>query len=173
MIWVYLLALASTFGVLLWILSIDAGNTSAPIIVATTITAVQGTLFGVGGPIATSIGVLISVGVAAAVFGLWKRGKEILDLKGPGPVFPPASNPPRKPRHGKKLDVIRFDYFSQKGELTSRRVAVQMVGEWQFEGIDLDKGQERTFRYDSVMGDITSEETGEIQSPTDWRDSIR
>ena len=82
--------------------------------------------------------------------------------------------PPRKKiRHGKKLDVIRFDYFNQKGEFSKRRVAVQMVGEWQFEGIDLDKGQERTFRYESVMGDITSEVTGEIQSPEGWRDSIR
>lgn len=77
-------------------------------------------------------------------------------------------------RHGKKLDVISFSYLNQAGEFSTRRVAVQMAGEWKFEGIDLDKGAERTFRYDSVIGRVTSQETGEIfHDAESWRDSIR
>lgn len=74
--------------------------------------------------------------------------------------------------HGRRLDVIRFDYLNAKGELASRRVKVTMVGQWQFEGIDLSKREERTFRHDRVIGDITSELTGEINDPIEWASSI-
>lgn len=74
--------------------------------------------------------------------------------------------------HGKKLDVIRFDYRNAKNELAARRVKVTMIGQWQFEGIDLVKRAERTFRHDRVIGDITSELTGEVLSPGDWAMSI-
>lgn len=68
--------------------------------------------------------------------------------------------------------MIRFDYLNAKGELASRRVKVTMVGQWQFEGIDLSKREERTFRHDRVIGDITSELTGEINDPIEWASSI-
>lgn len=74
---------------------------------------------------------------------------------------------------GERLDKVRFDYLNAKGEYSSRRVLVQMVGEWEFEGIDLDKGDTRTFRYERVVGDITSLNTGEILDPEEWRDSRR
>jgi hypothetical protein len=82
--------------------------------------------------------------------------------------------PKWKSRGGANLDKISFSYLNQKGEYSTRRVLVQWVGEWKFEGIDLDKEAERTFRYDSVIGEVTSEETGEIfSSAEEWRDSIR
>lgn len=74
---------------------------------------------------------------------------------------------------GERLDKVQFDYLNAKGEYSSRRVLVQMVGEWEFEGIDLDKEDTRTFRYERVVGDITSLNTGEILDPEEWRDSRR
>lgn len=74
---------------------------------------------------------------------------------------------------GERLDKVQFDYLNAKGEYSSRRVLVQMVGEWEFEGIDLDKEDTRTFRYERVIGDITSLNTGEICAPEEWRDGLR
>lgn len=74
--------------------------------------------------------------------------------------------------HGKRLDVIRFDYIDAKGEFSSRRVKVTMVGKWNFEGIDLHKREERTFRHDRVCSDVTSELTGEVLDPAEWASSI-
>lgn len=81
--------------------------------------------------------------------------------------------PRAKALRGADRDVIRFDYANAQGEYSSRRVRVEWVGEWKFDGTDLDKGAERSFRYDSIIGDITSDSTGEILAPLDWRDSIR
>lgn len=81
-------------------------------------------------------------------------------------------DPPRIVR-GERLDKVRFDYLNAKGEYSSRRVLVQMVGEWEFEGIDLDKENTRTFRYERVIGDIMSLNTGEILDPEEWRDGLR
>ena len=73
--------------------------------------------------------------------------------------------------HGDRLDVISFDYVDAEGEFSSRRVKVTMVGQWQFEGIDLDKHATRTFRHDRVVGDVTSELTGEVQSAKSWAEA--
>lgn len=116
------------------------------------------------------LGFAIAVGAASAP---WWPMPETTAAKAAIQNPAPPDNYKPKITHGDRLDVIRFDYVNQKGEFTSRRVMVQMVGEWQFEGIDLDKGAERTFRYESVMGNITSEKTGEALSPLLWRESIR
>lgn len=95
------------------------------------------------------------------------------DAKPKGAESYPTEGPSRKSIvHGKRLDVIRFDYLNAKGELASRRVKVTMVGKWQFEGIDLAKREERTFRHDRVIGEITSELTGEVLDPAEWAASI-
>lgn len=75
-------------------------------------------------------------------------------------------------RHGKCLDVVNFDYVNGEGEFSQRRIKVTMAGEWQFEGIDLDKHAQRTFRYDRVVGSITSELTGEMLTADEWAASV-
>ena len=75
--------------------------------------------------------------------------------------------------HGDRLDVISFDYVDAEGEFSSRRVKVTMVGQWQFEGVDLEKHATRTFRHDRVVGDVTSELTGEVLAAKDWAADAR
>lgn len=47
-----------------------------------------------------------------------------------------------------------------------------MVGQWEFEGVDLDIQNIRTFKYDRVVGAITSEKTGEIIDQFWWAESL-
>lgn len=84
-----------------------------------------------------------------------------------------AAAPGKRITHGARLDVVNFDYINAEGEFSTRRIMVTMAGEWQFEGIDLDIHTQRTFRYDRVVGVMTSELTGEVLLPDEWAVSIR
>lgn len=76
------------------------------------------------------------------------------------------------PVKGRKLDVVRFDYINAEGEYSSRRLVVNKIAEEYFEGFDTERQETRTFRYDRVVGEITSENTGEIISPMTWADDL-
>lgn len=84
-----------------------------------------------------------------------------------------AAAPGKRITHGARLDVVNFDYINAEGEFSTRRIKVTMAGEWQFEGIDLDIHAQRTFRYDRVVGVMTSELTGEMMRPDEWAVSVR
>lgn len=73
---------------------------------------------------------------------------------------------------GNNLDVVKFDYLNAKGEYSSRRVKVMMVGQWEFRGVDLDKHQHRSFKFDRVIGSIVSEVTGEVIDTSSWADNL-
>lgn len=153
----------------------DASDDGLGAIVAAIIVFVlQAVLLLIGGWIATTLAVLIFGYACLLVYAVWgtdwKRGPKetaptIRKTRSQRVDPPPIVS-------GRNIDVIRFDYLNQKGEYSSRRIKVTMVGAWNFEGIDLDKRAERTFRYDRVVGDITSEKTGEVLEPEAWAASI-
>jgi len=58
--------------------------------------------------------------------------------------------------------VVRFEYLDAKGDMTQRRTKVDTLGVWQFEGYCYTRRARRTFRYDSVIGPVTLESTGEL-----------
>lgn len=73
-----------------------------------------------------------------------------------------------RPRLTGKLDTIRFTYAASGGELTQRRVVVhQMDGEY-FQGRCLMRNATRTFRLDRIIGDVTSENSGEVTNAFSW-----
>ncbi|MBI2306117.1 MAG: hypothetical protein HYU78_02330 [Rhodocyclales bacterium] len=74
---------------------------------------------------------------------------------------------------GRKLDVVRFDYIDGEGEYSSRRVFVNVIAAEYFKGIDADVMETRTFRYDRVVGCVTSETSGEVATPEEWADGFR
>jgi NAD-dependent DNA ligase len=69
--------------------------------------------------------------------------------------------------------VVNFDYINAEGEYSSRRIIVRVLADTYFEGIDTEIHETRTFRYDRVVGLITSEETGEIIDPEAWATAAR
>lgn len=81
---------------------------------------------------------------------------------------PPKKSPRISRKDSKKLDTIRFSYMDREGDITERRVVVHVVDSEYFEGFCLTRKAKRTFRYDGVIGLITSEETGEMLDPEDW-----
>jgi predicted DNA-binding transcriptional regulator YafY len=61
--------------------------------------------------------------------------------------------------------VVQFEYMDAKGDFSSRKVRVDTVGQWQFEGYCYTRHERRTFRYDGVIGCVTIHSTGEIVTP--------
>lgn len=82
-----------------------------------------------------------------------------------------------KPRSVAAIDVLKFTYEDQSGNITFRTVDLYGVTDTYMEGLCHSRKAIRTFRFDRVMGSITSLETGEIfVAPADvfrayWRDS--
>ena len=149
----------------------DGDDITSGLIYAMVVFIIQAILLVVGGWIAGGVAALIFGFSVFLLYGLWKLSRIGPGKKGGGAYRSPTAAG-KSIVHGKKLDVIRFDYRNAKGELAARRVNVTTVGQWQFEGIDLAKRAERTFRYDRVVGEITSELTGEVLSPGEWAVSI-
>lgn len=110
----------------------------------------------------------VALGKTEADLADWKPLAPLLaELDQPKPRRrkPPAT--PRTSRKG-KLDTIRFAYVASGGELTQRRVVVhQLDGEY-FQGRCLMRNATRTFRLDRVIGDVTSEDSGEVVSAFEW-----
>lgn len=114
----------------------------------------------------------VALGKTEADMADWQPLAPLLaDLDQPKPRRrkPPAS--PRTSRKG-KLDTIRFAYVASGGELTQRRVVVhQLDGEY-FQGRCLMRNATRTFRLDRVIGDVTSEDSGEVADAFAWAASL-
>lgn len=83
-----------------------------------------------------------------------------------------ASRTRKRQQAGRTLDTIRFEYCSALGEVSQRRVVVRVIEDEYFEGRCLTRNAMRTFRFDRVQGDITSEESGEVANPYDWAAGI-
>ncbi|TCP13788.1 BRCA1 C Terminus (BRCT) protein [Crenobacter luteus] len=92
------------------------------------------------------------------------------------PKPPLKTSPSPKPRSRKRggvLDTIHFSYQNADGDFSSRQVLVQGVKGKYIEGVCLLRNAVRTFRLDRVVGQITSEETGEICWPEEWARQFR
>lgn len=180
MFWVYAIALLLPPIFLHRFLSrqADESDDGVGVIVATIVVFVlQAVLLIVGGWIATTIAVLVFGYACLLAYAMWGadgKDEHLTQVKPTvqGIGFQRADQTPEPIVTGRNLDLIRFDYLNQQGEFSSRRIKVTMVGAWNFKGIDLDKHAERTFRYERVIGDITSEKTGEVLEPEDWADSM-
>lgn len=72
----------------------------------------------------------------------------------------------------KPLDVVHFTYRDSSGELTQRRVVVRELEERYLTGVCLLRGAVRTFRLDRVVGELVSEETGEVADALAWAAGI-
>lgn len=79
--------------------------------------------------------------------------------------------PKRQPKGG-VLDVVRFDYEDASGVPSRRRVSVIRADKTYLEGRCHLRGAMRTFRLDRVVGDIISEESGEIANPYHWAGTL-
>ena len=71
-----------------------------------------------------------------------------------------------------RSQVVSFDYVDANGDFTTRKVRVDTVGEWNFEGYCYKRRERRTFRYDGVVGYITVQETGETVEPSDLKTTL-
>lgn len=77
-----------------------------------------------------------------------------------------------KPRRRGKLDTIYFTYQTADGDVMDRHVIVHAVDDDYIEGVCLLRKAVRTFRLDRIIGDVTSEETGEVADPWEWAAAI-
>lgn len=67
-----------------------------------------------------------------------------------------------------KLDTIHFTYETADGDVMERHVVVQAVDGIYIDGFCLTRKAVRTFRLDRIIGNITSDNTGEVLFPADW-----
>lgn len=74
---------------------------------------------------------------------------------------------------GQPLDTIRFSYENSEGEYSERTVRVRSLGGEYFRGHCLKRRADRTFRLDRVIGEVTSEDTGEVADAWRWADGLR
>ncbi|SUX30700.1 Uncharacterised protein [Chromobacterium vaccinii] len=118
--------------------------------------------------------------LAAAV----AAGKTLKDMRSWQPLAPVVDDePPKvkrrskvkssKRKEGRTLDTIRFTYRDSKGDYSDRRVVVNVLDEEYFQGFCLSRNATRSFRLDRIVGDVTSETTGEIAPTFRWADQIR
>lgn len=88
------------------------------------------------------------------------------------PATPPARRPASRTAlpylEGRQLDTVQFAYIDASGEYSDRRVVVRQLDGLCFQGLCLSRRATRTFRLDRVLGDITSEISGEVQEPWTW-----
>lgn len=67
-----------------------------------------------------------------------------------------------------KLDTIHFTYETADGDVMERHVVVQAVDGIYIDGFCLMRQAVRTFRLDRIIGNVTSENTGEVLAPAEW-----
>ena len=68
---------------------------------------------------------------------------------------------------------VSFSYRNSEGEVSSRRIAVDRVGTSHFSGFCDSELDERTFRFDRIIGKATLEDTDEQVPPKALRDLLR
>ena len=66
--------------------------------------------------------------------------------------------------------TIEFTYLDANDNLTKRKVKLQNIGENVISGICFLRHDERSFRTDRIVGDVTDTLTGEVMSIEDWLD---
>lgn len=108
-----------------------------------------------------------------------KKFKHYPGHKKPAPPPPPVtcqSTPDsEQPSHSEALSfapldgddsvVVHFDYENAKGELSSRTVSVYKVGDTSFTGICHAQTEERTFRFDRIIGLVLLHESQMLVGP--------
>ncbi len=67
-----------------------------------------------------------------------------------------------------ELDIIHFTYETADGDVMDRHVIVQAVDGIYIDGFCLTRKAVRTFRLDRIIGNVSSENTGEVLAPADW-----
>lgn len=85
---------------------------------------------------------------------------------------PSPSKVSRAIRTGWSIGEVEFAYEDAEGEVTFRRVTVHSVTATNLKGECHDRGEERTFRLDRIIGDLTDCETGEILKPKSWAKQV-
>ena len=73
--------------------------------------------------------------------------------------------------------TIAFSYVDTEMSIKERRVNVYSYfsnqGFWYFNGLDVDKNENRTFRCDRIVGDISiARKSQNYEIPSDWREQI-
>lgn len=128
------------------------------------------------------ISVLESLDVLDLVEAL-AQGKSFADMQDWQALAPLIENEPPKVKRrpsrqnpdrvtGSRLDAIRFHYLNAAGEHSDRRVVVRVLDGEYFQGVCQARRALRTFRLDRVVGQVTSEDTGEIADPQEWARSV-
>lgn len=74
----------------------------------------------------------------------------------------PSAKPGRAMRTGWSLGTVAFTYEDSTGDVTYRTVTLHSVTATHLKGECHDRGAERTFRVDRIIGDVVDLETGEI-----------
>lgn len=70
-------------------------------------------------------------------------------------------------RTGWSIGEVEFTYRDVDGVVTRRRVTVHSLTQTYLKGECHDRGAERTFRLDRIIGDLVDCQTGELVSPSD------
>lgn len=116
---------------------------------------------------------LLSLAMAAYAAAVPGAIEETL-AKQSAPSIKPASPKAktRAIRTGWSIGEVEFAYEDAEGEVTFRRVTVHSVTATHLKGECHERGEERTFRIDRIIGDLTDCETGEILKPKSWAKKV-
>ncbi len=76
-----------------------------------------------------------------------------------------SAKPSRAMRTGWSLGTVAFTYADAAGDVTYRTVTLHSVTASHLKGECHDRGAERTFRTDRIIGDVVDVETGEVLKP--------
>jgi predicted DNA-binding transcriptional regulator YafY len=82
------------------------------------------------------------------------------------------SKPTRAIRTGWSIGEVEFAYEDAEGAVTYRHVTVHSVTATHLKGECHDRGEERTFRLDRIIDELTDCETGEILRPKSWAKQV-
>ncbi|WP_287031367.1 WYL domain-containing protein [Pseudomonas sp. UBA6310] len=74
----------------------------------------------------------------------------------------PKPSKSRAMRTGWSMGVVEFTYMDAEGDITNRRVTVHSITGTYLKGHCHERGAERTFRLDRIMGSVVNVQTGEI-----------
>lgn len=74
----------------------------------------------------------------------------------------PKPSQSRAMRTGWSMGVVEFTYKDAEGDITSRRVTVHAITSTYLKGHCHERGAERTFRLDRIIGSVVNVQTGEI-----------
>ncbi|MXR38001.1 hypothetical protein [Craterilacuibacter sinensis] len=112
------------------------------------------------------------------------QGKSFADMHGWQALAPLIENEPPKVKRrqkkqsqsritGNRLDAIRFSYLNADGKFSDRSVVVRVLDDEYFQGVCQSRRALRTFRLDRVIGQVTSEDTGEVDDAFSWAESVK